>query len=184
MMGTVPEWISVLVAAAALIAAVWAGLTSKRLFDVERKRDEVALDRREKEQASEIAAWSVTYDTPADQPSPKGLLIHNSSNAPVFDVKVLSTYSKTKRDTPETQKPLTMSVLTPGDYAAIEDDKFPWKFPETQSRVEEKVHSRLRPVTNNPGWMVTGIAFVDSYGTSWLRDERGQLLRLEKEETP
>lgn len=77
-----------------------------------------------------------------------------------------------------------MSVLTPGDYAAIEDDKFPWKFPETQSRVEEKVHSRLRPVTNNPGWMVTGIAFVDSYGTSWLRDERGQLLRLEKEETP
>lgn len=45
MMGTVPEWISVLVAAAALIAAVWAGLTSKRLFDVERKRDEVALDR-------------------------------------------------------------------------------------------------------------------------------------------
>lgn len=94
MMGTVPEWISVLVAAAALIAAVWAGLTSKRLFDVERKRDEVALDRREKEQASEIAAWCVTYDTPADQPSPKGLLIHSSSNAPVFDVKVLSTYSK------------------------------------------------------------------------------------------
>ena len=181
MMGTFPEWLSVLVAAAALGAAIWAGLTSKRLFDVERERDRIENDRRAKQQASEIAAWCVTYDTPVNQPSPKGLLIHNSSNAPVFDVKVLSTYSKTKRENPETQKPLTMSVLTPGDYATIEDDKYPWKFPETQSRVEEKVGSKLRPVTNNPGWMVTGIAFVDSYGTSWLRDERGQLLRQEQE---
>lgn len=181
MMGTTPEWISVIVAAAALAAAIWAGLTSKRLFDVERNRDKIALERREKEQASEIAAWCVTHDTPAGLPSPKGLLIHNSSNAPVFDVKVQSTYSRSKRGNPENQKPLEMSVLTPGDYATLEDVHYPWQFPETQSMVEEKVGSKLRPVTNNPGWMVTKIEFVDSYGTSWLRDVRGQLLRQEQE---
>ena len=180
-MGTFPEWLSVIVAAAALAAAIWAAITSKRLYEVERNRDRVEADRRAKQQAGEIAAWCVTYDTPAGESSPKGLLIHNSSNAPVFDVTVQSTYSKSKRGTPEAQSSLSMSVLTPGDYATIEDSTYPWKFPETQQRVEEKVGSRLRPVTNNKGWMVTSIEFTDSFGSTWERNERGKLLRRDQE---
>lgn len=181
MMGTFPEWLSVIVAAAALGAAIWAGLISKRLFDVERERDALAQDHKEREQASGIAAWCITYRKSDNSPSPKGLLLHNSSDAPVFDIKVSSTYSRRQNEPPVDQPPLKLSVLPPGEHACLADTEFPWQFPEPTAQVEHRVGAPLRPVTNNRGWMVKAIEFTDSSGKQWLRNHQGQLLRLEQE---
>lgn len=183
MMGTFPEWLSAIVAAAALGAAIWAGLISKRLFNVERDRDVLAQDHKEREQASGIAAWCITYAKQGNSSSPKGLYLHNSSDAPVFDVTVCSTYSRKQRESAVDQPPLKLSVLPPGEHACMAATEYPWEFPEPTAQLEDRLGTSLRPVTNNRGWMVKSIEFTDSYGSRWHRDEQG-LLSPRPQETP
>ncbi|WP_094394425.1 hypothetical protein [Kocuria varians] len=159
----------------ALAAAAWAARTSKQLYETEQRRDRIAQSERDKAQAAHIAAWCITYSTPQGTPSPRGLLIHNSSSAPVFNVVVESTYAKKKRDEPEAQKNFTMRILTPGDYVTMAEPTFGWTFPEEKISFEEDNNVRFRPVTNNEGWQVTSLRFADSSGMAWVRDATGQL---------
>lgn len=161
---TFAQILSAVAALGALAAAIWAARVSKRLYEIETSRDRGRAQREEKAQASGIAAWCVFIKE--NQPgSQQGLLLHNSSDAPVFDVEVLSTYATKQSSEPIPQAPLKLAVLPPGDYVSNADATYKWSFPEERGSIDNAV----RPVTKNPGWVVTEVRFTDSYGTPWTR---------------
>lgn len=166
--GSVADWVTAIVALLALGSAVWAAVISRRLVKVELARDVKAAEREVREQAAGVAAWAVG----SDERSVRGLQIHNSSDAPVYDVTVESTYSPAKNQAGEPEPPLRMSVLPPGDFIALKATQFPWSFPDP---VENIGHS-MRPVMSNPRWCVTRVRFVDGQGVAWVR-EGGDLTR-------
>lgn len=175
MSGSLAEWASALAAIGALIAAVWAARTSGRLFRVETQRDVQNWRREEAEQASRIAAWCVIHLKPSSGLDREdGLLIHNSSDAPVFDVEIHSIYAPKQTDEPKEQAPLRLTLLPPGDYVSTTHPKFHWTFPEESSNMT----GAIRPVTKNDKWKVTSITFVDASGIQWVRTG-GDLQKME-----
>lgn len=168
MWGSLPEWISALGAIGALTAAIWAALTSKKLFQIESGRDERAAERTAREQASHISAWCVAEVNTKQ----KGILLHNSSTSPVYNVEVYSTYAASNAGSPEPQKPFQMGILPPGDFISIASSApYVWEFPDSTETRDEPV----RPVTRNKAWAVNAIRFTDAHGLGWERS--GGLLR-------
>jgi hypothetical protein len=165
MLSTFAEILSAVAALGALAAAIWAVRVSKRLYEVETSRDLIATQRAEKEQASGFAAWCIVLSTNEEQERQNGILLHNSSDAPVFDIEVLSTYAKRKSLEGAPQPPLKLAILPPGDYVAHVDATYPWSFPEERG----SIGGIVRPVTNNPNWAVTELHFTDSHETRWIR---------------
>lgn len=164
-MTEIADWISAVAAFGALIAAVWAARVSKRLYQIEVDRDVVAAERSEREQASAIAAWCVYFTHDPDSEHKRGLQLHNSSDSPVFDVTIRSTYAASKNGAAEELRPLDLSILPPGDYTARTHPVFYWDYPE-----ERAVEGRpVRPVMKNPKWGVEEIRFTDAHGTKWSR---------------
>ena len=164
MFGSMAEWVAAIAAMGALLAAVWAARTSKDLYDLESKRERGLVNRTRREQASGIAAWCV-FCPDHDSQTQSGILLHNSSDAPVFNVEILSTYSQKQAHAPQDQEPLNLAILPPGDYVSNKDVKFHWSFPEERSAVA----STIRPVMKNSKWVVTEVKFTDSHGTRWNR---------------
>ena len=165
MMTEIADWISALAALGALVAAVWAAKVSKRLYQIEADRGLVASERDEKEQASAIAAWCLSFTDDSDAETKRGLQIHNSSDAPVFDISVRSTYASSKNGAAEAVRALELSILPPGDYTVRRHPVYQWDFPE-----ERSVEGRsVRPVMNNPKWAVEEIRFTDAHGMRWSR---------------
>ncbi len=162
MWGSIPEWVTAIAAVLALAAAVWAGITSRRLVDVESGRDEVAARRRAREQARQVSAWCVVCP---DAPLPVGLLVQNSSTAPVFQMTVESTDAQGQH-----RPPLHLTIVPPGDYVVTADEQFHWTFPE-----DARTQGHVRPVTKKDTWMVQSLTFVDSSGVRWHRDQHGTL---------
>lgn len=173
MFGTVAEWLSALAALGALTAAIWAALTSRRLVQVEMHRDVKAADRAAREQASGIAAWCV-FCPGNGEDSQAGLLVHNDSDGPVYDVEVHSTRLVKQVSIP--QYPLRLSIVPPGDFVATADPKYHWSLPEERGAIGGIV----RPVTKSTGWMVTSVTFTDAHGQRWVRDG-GRLTRFAEE---
>jgi len=171
MLGSLAEWISALGAIGALAAAIWAAKTSVKLFAIETGRDELAAAKDERRQASGIAAWCVGRN---DGPGKRGILIRNSSDDPVHDVTIESTYAPKKDLEPEPQAPLTLAILPPGDYIAEEHPKFHWDFPEYREAADDQ----LQPIMKNPQWMVTAIRFTDAHGNTWER-QGGALTKID-----
>lgn len=161
MLVTVAELLTAAAAVGALIAAIWAARVSRNLYRIEAARDFESGQRAEKEQASGIAAWCV-YSRAKDV---GGILLHNSSDAPVFDVEVRSTYARKQNLPAELQAPLKLSLLPPGDYVADADAKFNWSFPEPRESIDDTV----RPITKNSQWIVKELYFTDAHGTRWVR---------------
>ncbi|OOB91941.1 hypothetical protein [Rathayibacter sp. VKM Ac-2630] len=158
------DWISALATIGALGAAVWAVVVSRRLHRVETDRDEVSAERAKREQASGIAARCIGRSA-EDERQRRGLLLHNSSDAPVFEVEVSSTYAPRKSHEPQRLAPLRLAILPPGDYVVFGDTTYPWTLPvERTARSEEAV-----PIMNNPGWTVTEMSFRDAHGLLWRR---------------
>lgn len=164
----------VLVALGALVAAVWAGHTSKRLYEIETTRDRSTEEREEREQASGIAAWCI-YAKDLEEGLRHGIFIHNSSGSPVYDVSVRSIYAKKKTDDAREQPPMNLAVLPPGDYVVTAHAMYNWTFPEERHTVEHSV----RPVTNSEKWMVVSLQFTDAYGIRWTR-ENSRLTRTDE----
>lgn len=158
------DWISALATIGALGAAVWAVVVSRRLHRVETDRDEVSAERAKREQASGIAAWCIRRSAEDDKLR-RGLLLHNSSDAPVFDIEVTSTYAPSKSHAPQPQPTLRLTILPPGDYVVFADSTYPWTLP-----VERTARSvDAAPIMNNPGWTVTEMSFRDAHGVRWRR---------------
>ncbi|GAA1645051.1 MULTISPECIES: hypothetical protein [Brevibacterium] len=175
-MGNVAEWVSAVVALCALIAAVWAARTSRNLYEtsrdlykVESKRDEKSREREKRIQASGIASWCVRIIPHDGSALSNGILVHNSTDSPVYDVEVTSIYSVSKGSDPVKLAPFTMEVLPPGDFVAGEHPKYGWTFPDQR----EDIDGIVRPITKNRNWRVVTLKFTDSYGLRWMRDKNG-----------
>lgn len=167
MWGTIPDWITAMAAVAALGAAVWAGLTSKHLVGVEMKRGKKSREREIRTQASAISAWLVG-NTEDSSTSFFGILLHNSSSAPVFEVRV-----DTCDFSGQPLKPLTLVVLPPGDYL-VRQRNSGWGLPEDTVPLA----GQFRPIARSDKWLVRQIVFTDSYGACW---RRGKTAILEPE---
>ncbi|MFT4052012.1 MAG: hypothetical protein QM677_07165 [Microbacterium sp.] len=173
-MGSVPDWVVAVVTLLALLAAVWAGVTSKRLVDVENKRDAAAEARRVREQASRISAWMVlTWERAEDargrdaaRRSTKGIVLHNGSTAPVYRVAVESRMSS---GVPA--RPVSLTVLPPGTFAVLADParEFGWHHLTALDEAGEVV----RPVAAGERLAVTALEFTDAHNVRWRRTETG-----------
>lgn len=166
MWGSLPEWISALGAIGALTAAIWAAVTSKRLFEIESSRDQIAAQRIAREQASQISAWCVALLDEHGKWAGRGILIHNSSNAPVYDLEVDSTYAAKSTDAPQVQNTFRMGIVPPGDFVTTASNDFDkWTFPDAR----EEIPYTVRPVTKNKAWSVGVVRFTDAHGAPWAR---------------
>lgn len=159
-MGSIPDWITAAVAVAALLAAVWAGLTSRSLLKVELKRNQITEDRAEREQASHVAAWTAFCPDVDDGGAKDGVFIKNSSTAAVYDVVVESN----GRDG-AAQPALKMTILPPGEYFVRADRQYHWAFPVSPA----ELGTPIRPITKHLGWQVQALTFTDAQGTGWQR---------------
>ncbi len=167
-MPSVTDWITAVTAVLALLAAVWAGTTARRLHGIESDRDRRTREAAVREQARNINAWCVVTD-PAGRRR-DGLLVSNTSDSPVYAVEVRS-QDRNER----VQFPLTLTLLPPGDFVVVEDATYHWTFPESV----ESMGVAIRPVTKHEYWRVTEVTFADSSGVTWRRDRDGQLTQLE-----
>lgn len=165
-MAAAAEWMNALAAFGALAAAVWAALTTRRLYRIESERDQIAEIARRREQASRVSAWAaVRWDETGSRRD--GIVIQNESTSPVFDVKIESEHHS------EESYPLTLTVLPPGTYfAAKTSTKYHWEFPDAVSQLE----GVIRPIMKKPQWKVISLAFADASGDEWARTERGILV--------
>ncbi|KXO90500.1 hypothetical protein AXK61_07740 [Tsukamurella pseudospumae] len=123
----------------------------------------------ERDQASQISAWCIALVDNDDQVIDRGLLIHNSSSTPVYDVEVDSTYAWRSTDEPKPRSMFRMGVLPPGDFITTVTSEYDgWSFPDSREIFELKV----RPVTKSKAWSVTALRFTDAQGLPWGRTGR------------
>lgn len=170
MWGTVAEWFLVVTSSGALGAAVWAGITSKRLLLTEQDRDVASREREKREQASQISSWCVFC--PENEGPKDGLLVRNGSPAPIFGLIVDSADRKG-----QAQPPLKASVVPPGEYLVTRHEKYNWSIPEST----EFVSTTIRPISKSRDWAVRSVVFRDSYGIRWERRDDGVLVELDKD---
>lgn len=169
-MGLVAEVVSALAAVGALVAAVWAGITAKRLYLIEAERDRMEMVRERRRGAARVSAWVCTHFANEGSVSGSrrdGILIANLGECPIYDVEVSST-NKLGQE----QALLKQNVLPPGQYfVASTNDAYQWAFPDQV----ESLEGTLRPITKKAEWRVTRMSFADADGLRWARDDKGRL---------
>lgn len=170
--GSIAEWVAAFAAVSALAAAIWAGKTSASLFTIERTRDQDNANRMRQQQATLISAWSVSCpDHELEQlrgapiEEPDGVMIQNSSNAPVHDVIVRSS------SIAGPNKDAKLNIVPPGDLVMLRNKKYPWSLAKPRSYIKGAIH----PITKRPDWRVQSIDFTDASGVRWERS--GSVLR-------
>ncbi len=91
----VPNWLTAVATCGALAAAVFAGVTAKRLYDTEHARDLRAAAAERARQANEVVAWASWTDIPSaalrlpnGDTSRVNLAVRNASGVPVYDAVV------------------------------------------------------------------------------------------------
>lgn len=157
--------LTVLIAAAALAAAVWAAWESHKLRLIEAERDREARLAQEMEQASCIAAWPITLpDRPRTSADAYGLRVVNRSQTPVFNVSIDSTDGQG-----HPVRPCVMNILPPGDFVVLRHETYVWAFPEECGAMTEPV----RPITRSDKWRVEALAFLDASNHAWRRGADG-----------
>lgn len=160
-MTSIPDWITAGVAVFALLAAVWAGLTSRSLLKVELARNEESALRTERDQASHLAAWTVFCPELQDGEPRDGVFVKNSSPSAVYNVVIESNDREGGR-----RAPLKMSIAPPGDFLIRSNRTYHWAFPISPA----EVGSAIRPITKQVDWQVTSVSFTDAQGTHWRRE--------------
>ncbi|ROS62644.1 hypothetical protein EDF38_1756 [Frigoribacterium sp. PhB160] len=155
----------------ALLAAVRAVGDAKKLFNIESKRDQTAAEDRERQQASKINAWSALRLLRNDIQG-FGVIVSNSSEEPVYDVKVAVGGFRTAHAP-------TLACVPPGQVfveqkrVMVEVDTFHWDYAKPVTEFADP----LRPFSASQSKRVTGVMFTDSSGRQWRRSETGQLER-------
>lgn len=163
---TLPGWIEALSTFAAFIAAVIAVRYTKRVFEIEQKRDERLDEDRRSAQASTVAAWvgikTIHIEKERDSWRPArdveqyGYFLRNASELPVTNLefrtgKMLESFE-------------SLDVLPPGDE--------PLFIRLDQNVVNDFTNDGVEspPVT---------LSFTDAAGHRWIRDGATPLRRLE-----
>lgn len=165
--GSLAEWATAVIALAALVAAVWSGVLSRRLVGVEQDRDDARFATERRSQATHVHAWGAYLTRPDRADGERfSLVILNSSSLPVSDVVIRSRHLKT--DEPAID--LTISVVPPGKWVFPSAGRKGWKV--------APIDFELNPEPADPILrkdMVTGFAFTDATGVRWAVDEHRHL---------
>jgi arabinogalactan oligomer / maltooligosaccharide transport system substrate-binding protein len=181
--GDVATWVLAATTLLAFAAVVFAGLVAYQLLTVESARDmraeEERTERREADrrgQAAKVSAWYGTWRSrpifrgAAQSPMPEwpvwGAVIRNSSDLPVYDVRVSFSVAADAaaglgwRPRERYSSPGLIPLVPPGAEERNE-------IPDDVRKVEAAGGTELK-------WLVA-IQFTDAAGTRWLRDARGRL---------
>lgn len=167
----IPDWITALVAVAALIAAIWATVTSRALLAVERERDDERRKLDSASQAALLSAWAVfcpNAEKSEDQRQ-SGVSVTNHSSAAFYDVRIQSQDHMGK-----TQPAIEMTIMPTGTYVILGHLTFHWTFPLQL----DEAQGPIRPITKHEKWRVTSIEMTDANGLRWRRTG-GVLARLD-----
>jgi hypothetical protein len=166
-----PNWLTAIATWGALVAAVFAGVTAKRLYDADRERDLKAAVAERSRQASQVVGWAswtnysrVALKLPEGGTSRVNLAVRNASGVPVYDVSVdywcrgehlggqtFSVLSPTGED------PHHREIKAAGVGALVAKPRDP------DARLDIRV----------------AIEFTDALGVRWRRDPAGRLSELE-----
>jgi len=169
---SIASWIAAVATFGALIAAIAAGLQAKKLYNIESGRDKEAADSRARLQASKINAWAGLRLQRGDLQA-FGVIVANSSDEPVYNVKVVV-------DGFTTMSMSTLTCVPPGQYfvenrSIVKGEKrFQWDYAKPTSEYGDP----LRPFSASGSKKVLSMAFTDSAGQSWKRDSAGGLSRV------
>lgn len=165
-----PDWITAAATVVALGAALWAGFTATKLYNIERKRDADRDDAAERQQADLVAAWvswtdqpNVAMTLPDDRTSRANLALQNASPVPVYDVEV--EYSEGE-EALGSQKFHVLSPTGPAPHHR-----------EIKSVGVGDLLARPRARDARVDIRVA-IAFTDARGARWARTAHGQLAKI------
>ena len=166
MSDAIASWVTAAATLFALGAAVWAGVTAKRLYDIERQREVDRAELQERGQADQFASWvswsvqpQVAMVLPEGLRSPS-LALRNGAPVPVYDVVI--TYFEDLQTLGEQ----TFPVISPtGDVAHYRQIKC--------LGVEEVLLRPRDPETRLD--LRVALTFTDALGVRWTRDRSGKL---------
>lgn len=166
--GSVPEIVSAVATCAALAAAIWAGRTAKGVHDIEAGRDRAAENDRRRQVADLVSAYVATHFLEGSRYD--GLTIENRSTAAIREVAIRSCRNNGNED-----HPLGLVIVPPGKYfVARVNTSYHWDFPKSV----KYLRGEIRPIMKTNVWRVLEMAFTDSAGVAWCRDERGALAEV------
>jgi hypothetical protein len=162
------DGVSAIATAGALVAAIAAGLQAKRLFKIESARDDQAQQAERRRQAAQISAWAAVRIELGGEPL-YGIVVRNSSNDPVYDVRI-SCHGFTTETTPELW-------CVPGGQYFVEnvDTGDPHGLQWDYVRPVSEIRDPVRPFTASDSKGVDQVDFRDNAGLSWRRTARGEL---------
>lgn len=161
-----PSWIAALATVAAVVAAVWAGKTAKRLYDQEVDRDQRVIDNAERAQADRVAAWMAHSNdplVPGTEGTGFGMVkrgwvcrLRNASDVPVYNVDV--------------------RIEAPGgqERGRIERSTLPPTSTHFDADLPDMSHA-ISGTENNYRLLLARISFTDAAGRRWTRSGTGIL---------
>jgi hypothetical protein len=170
MADTVASWVMAVTTALALVAALWAGHTARKLYAIEQGRDRDREQAEERRQADLVASW-VSWSglrpplaLPSGRISPASLAVQNGSAVPIYDVQV------TYLEADATLGCQSFHVISPtgsqAHYREIKCDAVLQRLDEPRGR-DVRLDIRV------------SIAFTDAGGTRWTRESSGQLQKVD-----
>lgn len=168
--GTLADWLTAVIAIAALLASIVAWRTSVRMLQVEEERDKKNEIAETRKQAVAVFGWGILLtQRPAGQCW--SIVLQNSSNEPVFNVLVESQ----RADGSKANAPLRLNLLPPGKYVMPSNPQYHWGSPIdfTQSPEPHEL------IAKGKFSMVTKVEFTDSHGRRWSIDEHRRISRVE-----
>lgn len=172
------EGVSAIATAGALVAAVAAAVQAKQLFGIESARDEQAKEDERRQHAKQLSAWAAMQIGRGGN-IVYGVIVRNSSDDPVYDVRI-SCHGFTTDRVP------SLSCVPPGQYFVPNRDQrkedgrlFRWDYAKPVHEIADPV----RPFTASKNRGVDEITFRDNAGAAWRRTATGELARLEDDVT-
>lgn len=172
---TVFAGVSAVATAGALAAAIAAAVQAKRLFGVESARDEQSKESERKRHATQISAWAAMQIRRGGD-IVYGVIVRNSSDDPVYDLRITSHGFTTK------QVP-TLHCVPHGEYFVANRDQrksdgrvFRWDYAKPVAEVAA-AGDPVRPFTASGSHGVDEMTFRDNAGVAWRRTAEGVLSR-------
>src|SRR5262245_16030821 len=163
-LGDTAEWVSAVATVGALVFAAIAARAARAAYRIESERDRVNADERQRHeafvrrgQAALVSAWW------GSRSGTWGAFVRNASETPVYHVRVLVVSA---RD-PDVHEAIDLIVLPP----AAEPVFYPTGIVEDSAEVPVDPDRRVE------------VAFSDSAGIRWIRDQQGGLAEVLSELT-
>ncbi|RKW69941.1 hypothetical protein [Galactobacter caseinivorans] len=167
------EWIVGIIAAILSVVSLWVSFKTAREAEARHKA----------EQAAKLSSWiAYKYLPPLAAKQHRGnvAMIHNASEAPVFDVELLATMNGKQSE------PFNSQVVPPGQHFvqwegySSSTTRTDWDFCEPVQNMADD-GERTRPYGSTQKWKVVRLRFTDSFGQRWERLESGQLREIAAE---